>query len=61
MNFFIQTAYAQSISLPDNFASGVASTSNSTIVGLASYSELIIGVLLAVVVIGAIVAMLRHH
>jgi uncharacterized protein HemY len=61
MHFFIQTAYAQSISLPDGFASGVASTSNNTIIGLSSYTELVIGVLLAVVVIGAIVAMLRHH
>jgi len=48
-------------SLPENFTSAVSSNATSAISALAPYTELIVGVLLATLVITIIISTLTHH
>jgi len=48
------------ITLPNNFVSEIASTSNDMISGFSSYITLIIGVILAGVVLELIIGAIRH-
>lgn len=48
------------ITLPDNFVSNIASTTNDMISGFSSYIVLIIGVLLAGVILELVIGSVRH-
>ncbi len=47
--------------LPENFTSGVSSNATDAISALAPYTELILGVLLATLVLTVIISTLTHH
>lgn len=48
------------ITLPNDFVTNIASTTNSTLSGFSTYLTLIVGILLAVVVIEMIIGSIRH-
>ena len=47
--------------LPTDFVSNINSNATGVITALAPYTELIVGVLLAVLVIGYLISAISHH